>query len=860
VAAIAAALVLSSTLVATEAAVATTAPTPVVQGNKLVDSQTNAVFVPHGVNIPGLEYSCVQGWRSLPAAGEFAAVASWKVNTVRLPLNESCWLGLDGAPSGSTVTQYKADVKAWVDGAVAAGLVVILDLHWNAPAGYTASGQRAMPDERSASFWTSVATTYAANKSVLFELFNEPYSRSGFTLTWSCWKNGGCLAPVENDATGTLSGSKYTVTGMQTLVSAVRTAGATQPLLLGGLNYSNDLSGWIANKPTDPLNQLVAAWHNYPGQGCSTTCWNSTVTTVAANVPIVTTEFGNTAETTSTAANNSGNYLVPFMTWADAHGIGYLPWAWWDVGAAEANGNGSDIYALYTGPSFTPKVPSGTKFKNYLASLTGVVVPSPVGVSLIDQAYARWGGASGALGAVVGSPTPIAENGGGLVQGYQNGAIAWSPSRGAFAVMGEIRTYFGGQGGVAGLLGWPASDPVAVAAAGGGTVQSFAGGAVAASPSGVFSLVGSVRSFFNTIGGIGGALGWPSADRSCSPAGVCTQSFAGGVAYVQPSGSGQYLLPAFHTAYVAAGGPSGPLGWPATGPIHFSASGGGTVQGFAGGALAGADGAAAYTLTGVMRSAYNSAGGVTSELGWPSGDSSCTAGVCTQQYQNGTIFWSARYGARASVGAIAVAYATLGATSSTLGWPVTGMISVAAGGGGRVQGFQQGAIAASAAGAFVLSGATRDYYNTIGGLGGPLGWPAGALTCAATTCTQQFASGTLYWSAATGGRYSTGPIAAAYNAQGGPAGPSGWPTTGMLAFTANGGGTVQGFQGAAFASSAAGTYSLSGGVRSFYNTKGGVTGPLGWPTGAMTCTAAVCTQPFAGGTISYDPATGATVI
>jgi endoglucanase len=371
-------------LVPVAAAAVPAAPTPVVQGNRLVDTQTNATFVPHGVNVPGLEYSCVQGWRHLPDAGEFAAMASWKINTVRLPLNESCWLGLDGSPTGSSVTQYKTDVKTWVDGVTAAGMAVILDLHWNAPAGYTASGQRAMPDERSTAFWTSVATTYSANKSVLFELFNEPYSRSGFTLTWDCWKNGGCLAPVENDATGGLSGAKYTVTGMQALVTAIRSTGATQPLLLGGLNYSNDLTGWIANKPTDPANQLVAAWHNYPGQGCSTACWNSTITTVAASVPIVTTEFGNTAETTSTAAGNSGNYLVPFMTWADAHGIGYLPWAWWDVSASEAAGNGSDIYALYTGSSFAPKAPSGTKFHDYLASLGGTPptsTPSPTPTS-----------------------------------------------------------------------------------------------------------------------------------------------------------------------------------------------------------------------------------------------------------------------------------------------------------------------------------------------------------------------------------------------------------------------------------------------------------------------------------------------
>ena len=61
----------------------------------------------------------------------------------------------------------------------------------------------------------------------MFELFNEPYSRSGFTLTWDCWKNGGCLVPVENDETATLSGTKYAATGMQALVTAKRLGART---------------------------------------------------------------------------------------------------------------------------------------------------------------------------------------------------------------------------------------------------------------------------------------------------------------------------------------------------------------------------------------------------------------------------------------------------------------------------------------------------------------------------------------------------------------------------------------------------------------------------------------------------------
>ena len=34
--------------------------------------------------------------------------------------------------------------------------------------------------------------------------------------------------------------------------------------MLGGLSeYSNDLTGWLANEPADPDHNLVASWHSY---------------------------------------------------------------------------------------------------------------------------------------------------------------------------------------------------------------------------------------------------------------------------------------------------------------------------------------------------------------------------------------------------------------------------------------------------------------------------------------------------------------------------------------------------------------------------------------------------------------------
>lgn len=379
------ALIAGGLVMSAPAVAASTAPTPVVQGNKLVDSRNGSTFIPRGVNWPGFEYACWQGWGYSGgySQGEATAIASWHANVVRVPLNQDCWLGLNGTPKGSgrTAAGYQASVRGWVDQLNAAGLVVILDLHSSAPAGYKAEGQRAMADAQSLTFWTQVAAAYKTVPSVMFDLFNEPYSRwqgdtEVFDMTWLCWKNGGCQAPVEDDYTSGLSGAKFSTVGMDQLVSTVRATGAAQPLLLGGLNYSNDLSGWLANKPTD--SQLVVAWHAYPGQGVDTLAeWNAQVAPIAATVPVVIGEFGQT--------DGSTGYFTALMDWADAHGVGYLPWAWWDVPASESLTNSR--YALFEGAAFTPKAPIGTVYHDHLFTVGGFAPPRSTISSFVTAAY-----------------------------------------------------------------------------------------------------------------------------------------------------------------------------------------------------------------------------------------------------------------------------------------------------------------------------------------------------------------------------------------------------------------------------------------------------------------------------------------
>jgi hypothetical protein len=319
----------------------TGAPRPRVEENRLVDSRTGRTFVPKGVNWSSFEYACAQGWGisaidassvSGDVSGEARAIAEWGVNTVRLPLNQDCWLGTRGAPVSDeyeerTPTTYRDRVRQFVTALNDQGIVVILDLHSRKRIGTPEFGNLAMPDTESLAFWRSVAADYRDDPSVMFDAFNEPYSRYGptdklvFDLTWSCWRDGGCAAPVVDDQTATTGAVTYPVQGMASVVAAIRDAGADQPVLLGGLDYANDLSHWLEFAPDD--DQLVAAFHSYDFKACATRdCWDSVIAPLADSVPVLTSELG--------ATDPLGGYVADYLAWADDHGIGALFWVWAD--------------------------------------------------------------------------------------------------------------------------------------------------------------------------------------------------------------------------------------------------------------------------------------------------------------------------------------------------------------------------------------------------------------------------------------------------------------------------------------------------------------------------------------------------
>jgi endoglucanase len=326
-----------------------------VEDNQIKD-QNDETIILHGINRSGTEYQCAQVSNYFfdgPCNDEsVAAIASWNVNAVRIPLNEQCWLGINGLPVGSnagltSARGYITTIQRYVNLLHNHNIIPIIELHWAAPGTTLANLQLPMPDlDHAPAFWQDVATTFMDDRGVILELFNEPFpdGNKDTDAAWACWRDG---CDVGSPA--------YAAAGMQDLVDSVRATGAKNVILLGGVQYSNTLSQWSAHKPNDPTGNLGAAWHIYNFNPCDkTSCFDQVPLTLAATTPVVITEFGE---------NDCGGSIVSeWMNWFDSHTLGYLAWSWNLYGgtcqAAAGSDKGhpwpliSDYYAATPVPAF----------------------------------------------------------------------------------------------------------------------------------------------------------------------------------------------------------------------------------------------------------------------------------------------------------------------------------------------------------------------------------------------------------------------------------------------------------------------------------------------------------------------------
>lgn len=151
---------------------------------------------------------------------------------------------------------------------------------------------------------------------------------------------------------------------------------------------------------------------------------------------------------------------------------------------------------------------------------------------------------------------------------------------------------------------------------------------------------------------------------------------------------------------------------------------------------------------------------------------------CFQFYEKGAILWSPATGAWESFGPIRTQYGQLGFENSSLGYPV-GPVYCGIKDGGCYQQYQSGYIVGSpASGWWNSTGAIRARWGQLGFENGTLGYPTGNEQCTLKNggCFQFFQNGAIVGSPASGWWESMGPIREKWASLGFENGTLGYPT------------------------------------------------------------------------------------
>jgi endoglucanase len=171
-----------------------------------------------------------------------------------------------------------------------------------------------MPDADSVIFWQQVANIYKSYSNVLFELYNEPHPPS-----WSCWASSCKISDktYANDCRCTKRLTFLSV-GMQALVNAVRKTGATNLVLVAGMDWDFDLSQ-VAKYAMKGSN-IVYDTHLYPYANKQPNTWDASFGVVSKKYAVISAESGEYDCGTS--------YMGKLLSYFDAHQIGWISWAW----------------------------------------------------------------------------------------------------------------------------------------------------------------------------------------------------------------------------------------------------------------------------------------------------------------------------------------------------------------------------------------------------------------------------------------------------------------------------------------------------------------------------------------------------
>lgn len=275
-----------------------------------------------GVNVASLEWSSDGEGRVVKSVQQ--AIEEWKCNIIRLPLSQDRWFGKaseqkDGGES------YRAIVSNIVATCAKRKTYVILDLHWNNAGEWGRNiGQHHMPDMNSITFWKSCAAKFANHPAVIFDLYNEPHDTS-----YTIWRDGGTI--TETRGVGARQGEfkpvTYRTPGMQAMLDAVRSTGARNVAVVGGLDWAYDLAGVLRGYALKDRtgNGIIYACHSYPFKGDTVDQWLIKLDAALKEIPVIVSEFGDTNPPATVSEPNAWVRQV-----LDALELRKCHWTAWD--------------------------------------------------------------------------------------------------------------------------------------------------------------------------------------------------------------------------------------------------------------------------------------------------------------------------------------------------------------------------------------------------------------------------------------------------------------------------------------------------------------------------------------------------